>query len=98
MTKNFVAFDAIRTEGILVGEMIWNFADFQTTQRVNRVDGNKKGIFTRQRQPKMSAHLLRARYWQLAKSDWEANNNGTRFPLSSDAPADGDLFMGCGLP
>lgn len=31
-----------------------------------RVGGNKKGIFTRQRQPKASAHLLRRRYWALA--------------------------------
>lgn len=29
--------------------------------------GNKKGIFTRQRQPKASAHHVRIRYHQLAK-------------------------------
>lgn len=28
--------------------------------------GNKKGVFTRNRQPKASAHLLRKRYFQLA--------------------------------
>lgn len=28
--------------------------------------GNKKGIFTRQRQPKAAAFLLRERYWKLA--------------------------------
>lgn len=33
---------------------------------IKRVGGNKKGIFTRQRQPKNSAHLLRKRYWSLA--------------------------------
>ena len=33
--------------------------------------GNKKGIFTRQRQPKWAAHILRARYHELAKEDAE---------------------------
>ena len=37
------------------GEQVWNFADFQTTEGIKRVDGNKKGIFTRRRQPKESA-------------------------------------------
>lgn len=32
-----------------------------------RVNGNRKGVFTRQRQPKATAHLLRKRYWSLAK-------------------------------
>ena len=50
-----------------VGEMIWNFADFMTQQQINRAVGNKKGIFTRQRQPKASAHMLRKRYWKLAE-------------------------------
>lgn len=30
-----------------------------------RVGGNKKGIFTRDRQPKMAAHLVRRRYHSL---------------------------------
>ena len=67
MAKNHAAFDEARREGILHGEMIWNFADFMTKQGVTRVVGNKKGIFTRQRQPKTSAHVLRARYWRLAR-------------------------------
>jgi len=33
---------------------------------VTRVGGNKKGIFTRQREPKSSAYHLRKRYWSLA--------------------------------
>ena len=32
------------------GEMIWNFADFMTKQEPRRVAGNKKGVFTRERQ------------------------------------------------
>ncbi|CAN5207961.1 beta-glucuronidase [soil metagenome] len=46
----------------VVGEQMWNFADFQTGPGVFRVDGNKKGAFTRERRPKASAHLLRARW------------------------------------
>lgn len=33
----------------VVGEHTWNFADFATIQGTLRVDGNKKGMFTRQR-------------------------------------------------
>ena len=72
MAKYHAAFDEVRREGILHGEMIWNFADFMTKQQVNRVVGNRKGIFTRQRQPKMSAHMLRARYWKLAEEQWNS--------------------------
>uniref|UniRef100_A0A8D2CQY0 Glucuronidase beta n=1 Tax=Sciurus vulgaris TaxID=55149 RepID=A0A8D2CQY0_SCIVU len=50
----------------VVGELIWNFADFMTNQSPQRALGNKKGIFTRQRQPKSAAFLLRDRYWKLA--------------------------------
>ncbi|KYO32085.1 beta-glucuronidase [Alligator mississippiensis] len=50
----------------VIGELIWNFADFMTDQAVTRVLGNKKGIFTRQRQPKPAAFVLRDRYWKLA--------------------------------
>ena len=32
-----------------------------------RVDGNKKGILTRQRQPKTAARLIRERYLSLAR-------------------------------
>jgi beta-glucuronidase len=49
----------------VVGEQVWNFADFATAPGVLRVDGNKKGVFTRERQPKASAHLLRRR-WRKA--------------------------------
>ncbi|CAH0170474.1 beta-glucuronidase [Microbacterium foliorum] len=46
----------------VVGEQIWNFADFQTTVGIFRVDGNKKGVFTRDRRPKSVARVLRARW------------------------------------
>lgn len=46
----------------VVGEHVWNFADFQTSKGIIRVDGNKKGAFTRDRRPKAAAHLLRRRW------------------------------------
>lgn len=46
----------------VVGEHVWNFADFATMPSFMRVDGNKKGVFTRDRRPKLAAHRLRARW------------------------------------
>ena len=46
----------------VVGEQPWNLCDFQTTEGIMRVDGNKKGLFTRDRQPKMAAFFLRDRW------------------------------------
>lgn len=57
-----------KTEGI-VGEHVWALADFATKQAVHRVNGNKKGIFTRQRQPKMAAFYLRQRWHHLLPSE-----------------------------
>lgn len=46
----------------VVGEQIWNFADFATGPGIMRVDGNKKGVFTRDRRPKAVVHELRRRW------------------------------------
>jgi beta-glucuronidase len=46
----------------VVGEHVWNFADFATTAGTMRVGGNRKGVFTRDRRPKAAAHLLRSRW------------------------------------
>ena len=48
-----------------VGEFVWNFADYDTVQGPMRVDGNKKGIFTRARQPKDAAFVLKKRWETL---------------------------------
>lgn len=45
-----------------VGEQLWNFADFQTKIGINRIQGNKKGIFTRSREPKAAAAWLSKRW------------------------------------
>ncbi|MBR2843937.1 MAG: hypothetical protein IKF00_01860 [Solobacterium sp.] len=46
----------------MTGELTWNFADFQTTEGIMRVNGNKKCVFTRNRQPKSSAFVLKKRW------------------------------------
>jgi beta-glucuronidase len=52
--------------GYLVGELPWNMFDFATRQSVKRVGGfNTKGLFTRQRQPKAAAFVIKNRYEQL---------------------------------
>lgn len=66
MREYFKAFDYLRRNSTLIGEHIWNFADFMTKQEITRITGNRKGIFTRDRNPKASAHLLRQRYHLLA--------------------------------
>lgn len=63
--RYFPVFDRYRGK-FFIGEMIWNFADFQTAQDLKRVGGNKKGIFTRTRQPKAVAHVLRERYHSIS--------------------------------
>ncbi|WP_103062284.1 beta-glucuronidase [Actinomyces qiguomingii] len=52
----------------IVGEQMWNFADFQTVPGVNRVGGNKKGMFTRARDPKQNAFAVRDR-WQAMRRE-----------------------------
>ncbi|RLD11762.1 MAG: hypothetical protein DRI44_02945 [Chlamydiae bacterium] len=49
----------------VIGEHPWNFADFATRQICIKALGNKKGVFTRQRQPKAAAHLLRKRWLSI---------------------------------
>ncbi|MDP4087730.1 MAG: beta-glucuronidase [Bacillota bacterium] len=53
----------------VIGEHVWNFADFATKQGITRVIGNRKGVFTRQRQPKAAAFVLRER-WMSSNPKW----------------------------
>ncbi len=59
LEENFRVFDSY---DFIQGELAWNFADFQTTEGIMRVNGNKKGVFTRQRQPKDAAFVLKKRW------------------------------------
>lgn len=56
---NLVVFDEF---DYVVGELLWNFADFATPTGLIRINGNRKGIFTRDRQPKDIAYLLKKRW------------------------------------
>jgi beta-glucuronidase len=58
----FDAYDFVK------GEQVWAFADFQTGEGIHRVDGNKKGIFTRQRQPKAAALYFKQRWEGLPEN------------------------------
>lgn len=54
-----------------IGEHAWNFADFATCQAISRVQGNKKGIFTRDRRPKMAAHYFKQRWENIPDFDYK---------------------------
>ncbi|NMM94886.1 beta-glucuronidase [Bifidobacterium oedipodis] len=56
----------------IIGEQLWNFADFSTIQGPMRVEGNRKGILTRDRQPKMAAHFLRDRWKAIPDFGYKA--------------------------
>lgn len=57
-----MTFGVIDAFSFVCGELTWNFADFQTSEGIMRVNGNKKGVFTRNRQPKDAAYLLKKRW------------------------------------
>lgn len=48
------------------GTHVWNFADFKVGQHTGRIILNWKGVFTRDRHPKLAAHELRKR-WKTDK-------------------------------
>ena len=54
-----------------IGEMPWNFADFATIQGPMRVGGNRKGLLTRDRRPKLAAHTLRRRWTAIPNFDYK---------------------------
>ena len=55
----------------VVGEQAWNFADFATSQSLLRIQGNKKGLFTRDRKPKMVAHYFKERWHKIPDFDYK---------------------------
>ncbi|HEM4679416.1 TPA: beta-glucuronidase [Streptococcus suis] len=56
---NHRVFDSISN---LVGEQVWNFADFETTVGIIRIQGNHKGLFSRNRQPKQIVREIKKRW------------------------------------
>jgi beta-glucuronidase len=54
----------------VAGMHVWAFADFKTGQGTMRAGAmNFKGVFTRDRRPKMAAHFLRNRWAKKAKDE-----------------------------
>jgi len=52
--------EVCRSKPYVVGEHVWNLCDFKTSQGITRMGSmNYKGVFTRDRRPKMAAHFLR---------------------------------------
>lgn len=49
----------MKNKPYMCGVQVWAFADFATAQGTGRVMMNRKGVFTRERYPKMAAHTLR---------------------------------------
>ncbi|XP_055625707.1 beta-glucuronidase isoform X2 [Toxorhynchites rutilus septentrionalis] len=89
-SRHFRAFDLLRQQKFFIGEFVWNFADFKTAQTYTRVGGNKKGIFTRNRQPKAAAYLLRQRYHSLAEELDKSTLPDDLFLYTADSGKIGD--------
>ena len=52
--------ELLRRKPYVFGEHIWNLCDFKTSQGITRMGGlNYKGVFTRDRRPKLAAHRIR---------------------------------------
>jgi hypothetical protein len=54
----------------VVGEQVWSFADFATGPSISRVDGNKQGVFIRDRKPKAVARYPRRRWRVEGPQAW----------------------------
>ena len=53
-------------------EHVWNMCDFKTSQGITRMGSmNYKGVFTRDRRPKMAAHMLRMLWKEKENSSTE---------------------------
>jgi len=59
--------EALSRKDYIVGLHVWNFADFRTPQTPWRTILNRKGVFTRDRQPKLSAAVLSSSFNKLEK-------------------------------
>jgi beta-glucuronidase len=59
--------DVIASKPYCAGEHVWNFADFRTPQNHRRVVLNRKGVFTRSREPKGAAFEIRERWRSLGR-------------------------------
>ncbi len=63
----FKYLEVMEEKDFVFGSHVWNFADFMTPQHFRRVILNKKGVFTRDRNPKSVAFKLRDHWNDLTK-------------------------------
>ena len=60
--------ELLRQKPYVIGEHVWNMCDFKTSQGITRVGAlNYKGVFTRDRRPKLAAHRLHELWNQTKK-------------------------------
>ncbi len=59
--------EALSRKDYIVGLHVWNFADFRTPQTPWRTILNRKGVFTRDRQPKLSVAVLSSSFNKLER-------------------------------
>ncbi len=59
-------YEIIRSKPYAMGAHVWALCDFKTSQTPSRVVVNRKGLFTRERYPKLAAHRVKE---QWAKED-----------------------------
>ncbi|MBN2385376.1 MAG: beta-glucuronidase [Anaerolineales bacterium] len=83
--------EVARRKDFVIGMHVWNFADFQAVQSIRRVGGmNLKGVFTRARQPKLAAHVLREYWKDPAAPAGPVPRAGPSFqPVSPEPPVPG---------
>jgi beta-glucuronidase len=55
-------YEIIRSKPYTIGAHVWALSDFKTSQSSKRVILNRKGLFTRERQPKLAAHRIREQW------------------------------------
>ena len=64
--------ELLDSKPFVVGQHVWNLCDFKTGQSVVRMGAvNYKGVFTRDRRPKLAAHRLRELWTDKASSQDE---------------------------
>lgn len=53
--------EVLESKPYVIGQHVWNLCDFKTGQSIRRPNAmNYKGVFTRDRRPKLAAHRLRS--------------------------------------
>jgi beta-glucuronidase len=60
-------YQIIESKPYTIGAHVWVLSDFKTSQNPKRVILNRKGLFTRERQPKLAAHEIR-KIWHRDRS------------------------------